>query len=154
VSGITWMKVLNGVLYFAADDGVNGLELWKSDGTADGTVRVTDIMAGGGSSSPSYPVVAGNALYFTANDGEHGVEVWQYVPEPPNGDLTGNDALDVPDVLRALRIASGVAEPSMADFIHGDVAPLGANGLPAPDGIIDMEDALVVLRKMLGVLTW
>ncbi len=28
-------------LYFTANDGVNGISLWKSDGTTGGTVRLT-----------------------------------------------------------------------------------------------------------------
>jgi ELWxxDGT repeat protein len=34
---------VNGELSFAADDGVHGTELWKSDGTAAGTTLVQDI---------------------------------------------------------------------------------------------------------------
>jgi ELWxxDGT repeat protein len=35
-------------LYFTADNGVNGAELWKSDGTTPGTVMVTDLNPGAG----------------------------------------------------------------------------------------------------------
>jgi ELWxxDGT repeat protein len=36
--------------YFLANDGINGKELWKSDGTVSGTVMVKDINPGSGSS--------------------------------------------------------------------------------------------------------
>ena len=42
-------------LYFTANDGTNGNELWKSDGTAAGTVLVKDINPGATGSSPSEP---------------------------------------------------------------------------------------------------
>ena len=39
------MKI-GGISYFAASDGVHGRELWKSDGTAVGTVMVKDLIPG------------------------------------------------------------------------------------------------------------
>ena len=64
-------------LYFTADDGVNGSELWKTDGTPEGTVLVEDIQPGGGGSLPLNFVLLGRTLYFTADDGEHGRELWK-----------------------------------------------------------------------------
>ena len=43
IYGIT---AVNGILYFRADDGVHGAELWRSDGTARGTRMVKDINPG------------------------------------------------------------------------------------------------------------
>jgi ELWxxDGT repeat protein len=39
-------------LFFNANDGSNGYELWKTDGTSAGTVLVKDINPGAGSSNP------------------------------------------------------------------------------------------------------
>ena len=39
-------------IFFQAEEGTNGLELWKSDGTADGTVMVKDIRDGSTDSRP------------------------------------------------------------------------------------------------------
>src|SRR5205823_7952231 len=63
-------------LYFSADDGVNGGELWKSDGTVPGTVQVKNINSSG-DSSPSGFTVFNNALYFSADDGMTGFELWK-----------------------------------------------------------------------------
>lgn len=67
---------VDGTLLFAADDGINGRELWTSDGTADGTVMVKDIYSGSGTSTPRYFVPIGDRLFFTANDGTYGTELW------------------------------------------------------------------------------
>ena len=76
------LAAVNGILLFTADDGSRGAELWKSDGTAEGTVLVKDINAqplGDGSyaSSPSNLVAMDGTVYFTADDGEHGQELWK-----------------------------------------------------------------------------
>src|SRR5262245_41433484 len=60
---------VNGTLFFVADDGVKGRELWKSDGTAAGTVLVKDIRPGSGGSIGFFDPYLTNVngmLFFTA----------------------------------------------------------------------------------------
>lgn len=72
----TDFTAFNGELYFHANDGVTGFELWKTDGTADGTVLVKDInMASGAGSLPTDFTVFNGALYFHA--GEAGRQLWK-----------------------------------------------------------------------------
>ena len=74
---VGWPYVnISNTLYFAANDGTNGYELWKTDGTASGTVMVKDINASG-SSFPSSMYALGNTLYFRADDGTNGNELWK-----------------------------------------------------------------------------
>ena len=71
-----YLTAVGNTLYFIADDGTNGAELWKSDGTAYGTVMVKDIYSGSSSSLPSQFTAVGNTLYFRAHDGTNGVELY------------------------------------------------------------------------------
>jgi len=64
------------LLYFAATDGEHGVELWRSDGTAEGTVMVQDFQPGPAPSNPEQLTAADGTLYFTADDGVHGHELW------------------------------------------------------------------------------
>ena len=47
------LVTINGTSYFAAADDINGIELWRTDGTGPGTTLVRDINPGGDDSSPS-----------------------------------------------------------------------------------------------------
>jgi ELWxxDGT repeat protein len=71
------LTAVGNTIYFRADDGTNGEELWKSDGTAAGTEMVNDINSGSGSSIPAYLTAIGNTLYFRADDGTNGHELWK-----------------------------------------------------------------------------
>ncbi len=56
---------------------VNGIELWKSDGTAAGTVLLKDINPGTNTSDPENFININNTLYFQADDGTNGYELWK-----------------------------------------------------------------------------
>jgi ELWxxDGT repeat protein len=69
----------NGKLFFYAEDGVHGRELWKTDGTEDGTMMVKDINPGTNSSalmSVGLNIMDG-MLFFICDDGTHGPELWR-----------------------------------------------------------------------------
>jgi ELWxxDGT repeat protein len=71
------LVAVNGDVFFAADDGVHGCELWRSDGTATGTSFVADINPGPANSSPDALMDFNGTLFFSADDGVHGREPWR-----------------------------------------------------------------------------
>jgi ELWxxDGT repeat protein len=68
---------LNTTLYFVADDGTSGNELWKTDGSLAGTERITNIPVTNAGSNPAYFESLNNALYFSAYDTNNGQELWK-----------------------------------------------------------------------------
>ncbi|MEN7551091.1 ELWxxDGT repeat protein [Rapidithrix thailandica] len=101
---------LNGFLYFTANDGVHGTELWRTDGTPAGTTLVSDINEGAYGSIPRDLTSHEGKLYFSAYTEESGVELW--ISE-------GTDAttLQLYDVIRGPESSL----PSHISFINDEI---------------------------------
>lgn len=73
--------LLNGFLYFTANDGSHGRELWRTNGTSAGTTLVKDIEPGVGSSfniaMTNNLFSNGSFLFFAANTTGSGNELWK-----------------------------------------------------------------------------
>jgi ELWxxDGT repeat protein len=79
------MIEFNDKLYFLADDGIHGSELWCHNPAFDSTYLVYDIIPGTqsgihGSTYLDFPfaVPVKGKLYFAGEDDTHGVELWSY----------------------------------------------------------------------------
>lgn len=64
-------------VYFSANDGTNGNELWRSDGTLSGTQMVCNLYSGSNSSDPSGLTVVDGALYFSAKNSASDPILWR-----------------------------------------------------------------------------
>jgi len=83
------------------------------------------------------------------------------ISAPGNATVTiGTDGILVPgsgktgptlaDALKSLNFALKLEIPTLDELKHGDVAPL-IGGVPQPDGEINLGDAIVTLRKVVGL---
>lgn len=65
-------RTVNGIVLFVADNGTNGTELWRTDGTNAGTYMVKDIYPGSTGSGLALDngnsLQVGNIVYFGANE--------------------------------------------------------------------------------------
>ena len=104
------LTALGSILYFVANEGSSGEELWKTSGSAAGTVRVKDIRAGSMGSSPKQLTSAGSVLYFVANDGLHGNELWK-----SNGSSSGTV------LVKDIFAGSASSNPSRITNVNGIV---------------------------------
>ena len=69
--------VAGNYLYFKADDGDHGAELWRTNGTVGGTILVKDINVGGQTAQLSSLTALGSYVYFAAFDEANGMELWR-----------------------------------------------------------------------------
>ena len=75
-AAISDLVAANGVVFFAADDGVHGGELWRTDGTAAGTFLVADVEPGPRGSQPRELAANAETLFFSAWTSATGREPW------------------------------------------------------------------------------
>jgi ELWxxDGT repeat protein len=82
-----WAHVESGgLMYFLADDGEHGIEVWRTDGTEAGTFLLKDILPGpqgsfgnddDDQSANFFGADVAGKMLFSADDGVHGFEVWK-----------------------------------------------------------------------------
>ena len=71
-----YFEPMQGKLYFTADNGIAGRELWRSDGTSMGTGLVTNIGSNASSSEPTKKVSLGDKIYFTTTY-DYSTKLWE-----------------------------------------------------------------------------
>lgn len=78
-----------GLFWFTAQTSTSGEQLWESDGTAAGTLMITDLNPTSGGANAQQLIDVNGTLFFTANDGVHGDELWSASAEQPTVAIAG-----------------------------------------------------------------
>lgn len=73
------MAMVGNKVYFPADDGTHGIELYSWDGT-NAPMLASDIHPGAAGSLFTELAAVQNTIYFPTNDATYGVELWSYNP--------------------------------------------------------------------------
>ena len=77
-----------------------------------------------------------------------------------NQAITANFAADavtvdlLADLVKAYRYSLGKEQLSEEERGRCDVAPLGEDGRPEPNGVVDVGDVVIMLRRLAGLVTW
>ena len=84
ITGTANYTQVGSTIFFTAIDGINGFELWKTDGTAAGTVMVKDINPGQHGSQPANLTNVNGVLYFAAAGGygNSNATIWNFKKAP------------------------------------------------------------------------
>ena len=69
-----------------------------------------------------------------------------------NSGTTSNPT--IVDALKALQGHSGTVLLTPEEMIRYDVAPLATNGVPQGNGVVDIADVIMILRRSIGIGEW
>lgn len=75
------LTAVGNAIFFRANDGLSGEELWMVAPPYNNARLVADVCAGGCSSTPTNLTALGSTLFFSASDQDNGIELWY--SEPP-----------------------------------------------------------------------
>jgi len=127
---------VNGVVYFAASDGNDAHEVWKTDGTVAGTALVKDIYAG----IPGYAlnnfISLNGTLFFTVYGGNAGNELWKSDGTPGGTTL--------------VKAMPGGNFSNHSTVLNGNLYFLEGDGLWKSDG---STSGTILLKEKRGSLT-
>ncbi len=121
---ITPIVAVDGGVVFVGDDGVRGLELWKSDGTAAGTVPLPEIVPGPLSGNITSLINVGGTLYFYATGRAEGRELWSLTlgeRDLCSYDFNGDENVDLLDAQQMAAVFVGILSRE-AGWFGGDLS--------------------------------
>jgi ELWxxDGT repeat protein len=173
-SNPTALTNVNGWLVFQACEPGSGCEIWVSDGTADGTRQLADIVPGGASARLSKFTLNGSFIYVSTEELPGGHELWAIpmsalgqVPAGCAGDCNGDGAVSVAELITMVNIALG--NMGMPECEAGDGNDDGQiaideilkavnsalNGCPMPDvsGTRQRDQAAIVSSTCAAAVT-
>ncbi|RII27087.1 MAG: hypothetical protein CXR31_07480 [Geobacter sp.] len=73
---------------------------------------------------------------------------------PLKGDVDSDGVVSLDDALTVLRSVTNNAQLTTDQKSRADVWPLDASGKPLGDGSVNLNDALLILRRAVGLVTW
>jgi ELWxxDGT repeat protein len=127
--------VIDGILYWVIDTQAQGQELWRTDGSQEGTSMVADLFPGPEDSNPAGFQVHGGRLYFAASDPFRGRELWSsdgtgagtsMIAEVMTGDRSSNPAMIC---VAGKQLFFGAEDPVAGYELHVLDLPEGAGSL-------------------------